>query len=61
MDDACNGKGPLVVTIANSTDITSPGYPVHYENNKDCTWKIVALDSKKIHLSIRGQLEKKYV
>ena len=61
MDDACDGKGPLVITIANSTDITSPGHPSYYPNNKNCSWRIVGLESKRIHLSIKGQVEKKYV
>ena len=42
MNDACGRDGPMVIRIDDDTDITSPGYPRHYSNNLNCTWKVVA-------------------
>ena len=62
MNDACDGNDPLILKIDNFVHITSPGYPENnYENNMNCTWKIESADGKRIELSIRGQLEEKYV
>ena len=60
MIEACK-KHPYIVTISNMTDITSPNYPVHYDNNLDCIWIVKANDRNRIELSIRGDLEERYI
>ena len=43
----------MVNTIENTTDITSPEYPMNYPNNANCTWYIVATGDTRIELSIK--------
>lgn len=61
---ACSGS-PLVITMKNRTDISSPGYQQdeYYPNNMDCEWSIVADQNKIIRLVIKGgsEVEKEYV
>ena len=44
----------MVIAIENTTDISSPGYPLNYPNDANCTWKIVATGETKIELAIKG-------
>ena len=65
MEQACNGT-PMIITVSNKSDITSPNYPSKYENNLNCTWKIEANPGRRIELAIQklqteGEIEKKYV
>lgn len=36
--------------------ITSPNYPVQYDNNANCTWVITATDTSKVKVIKRGIL-----
>ena len=56
MIEACKNL-PYVITVTNTTDITSPNYPYNYDNNLDCTWLIIANDRSRIKVSIKGELE----
>ena len=56
MIESCRNQ-PYVITIANSTNITSPNHPFNYDNNLDCTWLIVATKGNRIKLSISGEVE----
>ena len=62
MYDGCNGA-PLVFTLLNVTDITSPNYPSSYNNGLNCTWMIISEVDKRIKLSLQpqetGELEEK--
>ena len=61
MFDACAPNGPLVLTIGNTTDISSPNFPENYPDQMNCTWRIVAANGKRIVLLVKGhELEKKY-
>ena len=61
MSDAC-GPNPLVITIFNVTDITSPGFPDAYPNGINCTWLIAAETGKRVLLSVKGhEIEQKYL
>ena len=61
MIDACGAK-PLVITIFNKTDITSPGFPNTYPNKIKCTWLIVADLDKRVLLKVKGhEIEDKYL
>ena len=60
MLEACK-KNPYVVTATNETDISSPNYPLSYDNNMDCTWIIIANKKSHIQLSVRGELEMRFV
>ena len=60
MIDAC-GSDPLIITIFNTTDITSPNFPNPYPNNLHCTWMIVAEVDKRVLLNVKGyEIEHKY-
>lgn len=50
----CGGqlRGPTGV-------ITSPNYPVQYDNNANCTWLITATDTSKVKKSFNIQFEQK--
>ena len=59
MDAACRASRPMVITILNKTDISSPNYPENYDNDLNCQWRILADDDKRIELSLEGdELEK---
>ena len=61
---ACAGN-PMIITVKNRTDITSPGYQKNenYPNNMDCKWIIKADQNKIIRLLIKdgSEVEKEYV
>ena len=58
---ACNNGIPMVITIQNNTDISSPQYPGSYPNNLDCTWHIISEHDKRIELSLKGyEIESEY-
>ena len=54
MMPACYKGSEMVITIKNTTDISSPQYPESYPNNMNCTWHIVADHDKRIELSLKG-------
>lgn len=59
---ACSTSTPMVITVQNNTEISSPKYPENYPNNLDCTWHIVADHDKRIELSVKGyDIENEYV
>ena len=60
MDKACNGS-PMIITLKNQTDVTSPNFPQGYGNDLDCSWNIISDSRKRIKLSIQadGEIEKK--
>lgn len=41
--------------------ITSPNYPVQYENNAHCVWVITAVDPEKVRLSFKSKLQSKFL
>ena len=64
MSQACVPYGPMVITVKNPTDISSPNYQEnkHYPENMDCNWRIMATKNKTIQLFIKdGEVEKEYV
>ena len=62
MTEACAGE-PMILTVKNRTDISSPGYEKNYPNNMNCKWIIKADQNKTIRLLIKGgsEVEKEYV
>ena len=56
MIESCKNK-PYIITIANRTDITSPNYPLNYDNSLDCTWLIFATKGNRIKLTVSGEVE----
>ena len=61
MIDACVPNGPFVISIENTTDISSPHFPDNYPDKMNCTWRIVAANRKRIVLLIKGhELENQY-
>ena len=49
MATACRDE-PLLITISNKTDITSPNYPKLYDNNMDCEWIVLTNEDREIKL-----------
>ena len=67
MMNACQPNGPYVLTISNATEISPPNDPENpgfYQNNLNCTWKIVTARGKRIRLDVEGnqnfEIEEKY-
>ena len=49
----CLTACPSMATITGSMGvITSPFYPGHYDNNQNCSWKIIASRGERIYLFI---------
>lgn len=55
MMDACSGNfetpTPMVITVDNISDISSPNFPQQYPENIKCSWRIIADDNQTIELS----------
>ena len=62
MTAACNTGSTMVITIKNTTDISSPKYPSNYPPRQNCTWHIIADHDKRIQLSLKGynEIEREY-
>ena len=56
MIEACKNR-PYVITMSNTTKVTTPNYPFNYEHNMNCKWQILAGERTKIQVSIRGEIE----
>ena len=54
MQAACDIRRPMVITIFNRTDISSPKYPENYEHDLNCAWRLVTGDATRIELSLKG-------
>ena len=57
---ACGSKRLMKITNMNKTDIFSPLFPQDYPNNINCSWLLLAKETEKIRLTLKGyELEEK--